>query len=177
MHEEQLKKFSHIFRSYDIRGIYKKDLDEDIMERISNCFAGIAKELVVAMDMRLSSEDLKKAFASGVTKAGKDITDLGLVPMGAAMFYAMRHDKTLAYITASHLPKEWNGVKFFHSNGEGFFDSEINEIKNLFLQEQFIESEGETLDAIELDNNEILNNYQMFLSAKLQAKKRIRVVI
>ena len=112
-------KFFHIFRSYDIRGIYGKDIDEDVMNKIGNVFGQQIKgDTLVARDMRLSSKSLSDAFVSGLTTAGKDVHDLGLVPMAVAMFYAWRNNLTLAYVTASHKPKEWNGVKFFHSSGK-----------------------------------------------------------
>jgi phosphomannomutase len=173
MHEKNLKKFSHIFRSYDIRGIYNKDLDEDVMERIGSCLAGIA-DIVVAMDMRLSSEDLKNAFASGVTNAGSDIIDLGLVPMGAAMFYAMKHDKILAYVTASHLPGEWNGVKFFHPSGEGFAEEENFRIRDEFLKGN--NNAGKEGKVFNLESKEIIEEYKKHL-LRIHSAKKIKVVL
>lgn len=168
----------HIFRAYDIRGIYGKDLDEAVMKNIGKALATYdTNGILVAMDMRLSSKALSQAILSGIKATGRKTFFAGALPLSAAMFHAWQSKLTLAYVTASHLPKEWNGVKFFHSNGQGFSDNEINEIKNLFMQEQFIEAENEPLQTVGLDSNEILNNYQMFLSSKLQAKKRMRVVI
>ncbi len=175
MHEKDPGKFSHIFRSYDIRGIYKKDIDEGITERIGSCLVGSAKNIVVAMDMRLSSKGLKNAFATGVTAAGSDIIDLGLVPMGAAMFYAIQHYKTLAYITASHLPKGWNGVKFFHPNGEGFVEEENFRIRGDFLKGD-IKSGKAVGNISNLESSQVIEEYKNHLLS-IHADKKLKVVL
>jgi len=172
-----LKNFTHIFRSYDIRGIYGKDLDEEIMEIIGNSITKLVKEnIVVAMDMRESSEKLKKAFVSGVTKSGKDTLDLGLIPMGAALFYTCKNNKTLAYITASHLPKEWNGVKFFHPNGEGFIEEENSRIRDEFLKGRIIKGKKQG-ESFYINSKEIIEDYKKYLLSKIQVKKKLRIVL
>lgn len=173
---KDLKKFSHIFRSYDVRGIYGKDLNEDVMERIGNCLTRLVKNTVVAMDMRLSSKELKNAFISGAINSGKNIFDLNLIPMGAAMFYAWKNKKTLAYITASHLPKEWNGVKFFHSSGEGFVEEENFKIRDEFLKGKIIKAKKRGR-IFQLNSKEILEDYKKYLLSKIQVKKKPRVVL
>lgn len=165
----------HIFRAYDIRGIYKKDLDEDTMKKIGKALATYDnQDVMVAMDMRLSSKALAQALISGLRETGKTTYFAGLLPLSAAMFHAWQSRLTLAYVTASHLPKEWNGVKFFHSNGEGFFDDEIASIRDIFMAESFIEGKGEMVN---LKNSEILENYRVYLVSKLRAKNRIIVAI
>jgi phosphomannomutase len=177
MPRANLKRFSHIFRSYDIRGIYGKDLNEGTMERIGNSLTKIAREnIVVAMDMRLSGKALKRAFVSGVKKAGKDILDLGLVPMGAALFYTLKKNKVLAYITASHLPKEWNGVKFFHPSGDGFVEEENFMVRDEFLKGKIIKGKREG-EVFHLENKDVIEDYKRHLLSGVQAKKKIRVVL
>jgi len=146
------------------------------MERIGNSLMKLVKEnIVVAMDMRESSKKLKRAFISGVTKSGKDIPDLGLVPMGAALFYTLKNNKVLAYITASHLPKEWNGVKFFHPSGEGFVEEENFRIRDEFLEGKTIK--GKKGEVSHADSKEIIEDYKRYLLSKVQIKKKISVVL
>ena len=67
-----------IFRSYDVRGIYGKDIDEGIMKRIGAAFCKVStKTIVIANDMRVSSESLKRAFISG---CNRQVIDCGRVP-------------------------------------------------------------------------------------------------
>ena len=106
-----------IFRAYDIRGIYPKELDERAAYLIGRAFVKFFKKprlkIVVGRDNRLSSPSLFKALTKGIIDQGADVIDIGLstTPM---------HYFTVAYfkfdggvmITASHNPPQYNGFKF-----------------------------------------------------------------
>src|ERR671915_327907 len=83
-----------IFKAYDIRGVYPDSLNEDVARDIGRAFVnylGISgSRVVVARDMRLSGEALEKAFIEGVTQAGADVLDLGLVSTDA-LYFAVGH--------------------------------------------------------------------------------------
>ncbi len=80
----------HLFRAYDIRGLYPQDLNEEVAYKIglafSNLFKNI-KEIVVGRDCRLSSSSLKNALVKGLQEGGKDIIDLGEVPCTGFLFW------------------------------------------------------------------------------------------
>src|SRR3989344_2437497 len=121
---------SHIFRSYDIRGIYGTDLNEEIMEKIGLASSKVINaDIVIACDVRIHSESLKAAFLKGFLISGRDAEDIGTLPLGVAGLYAYKNRKHLAYITASHLSKEWNGVKFYDERGIGLFEQSIRDVK------------------------------------------------
>ncbi|MBI2578509.1 MAG: hypothetical protein HYW26_02230 [Candidatus Aenigmarchaeota archaeon] len=170
-----MEDISHIFRSYDVRGIYGKDIDEEVMKRIGNAFSDFSKNAVIGRDMRLSSRGLSKAFAEGLTDAGASVTDVGLLPLGVAMFHAWRSKKDLAYITASHLPKEWNGVKFFHSNGLGFLENENRKIRNIVVKEKhFQKPKGR---AVAENSRKIIHDYVSYLAKKMKAERKARIAM
>src|SRR3712207_4066864 len=83
-----------IFKAYDIRGVYPHNLNEDVARDIGRAFViylGISgSRVVVARDMRLSGETLEKAFIEGVTEAGADVLNLGLVSTDA-LYFAVGH--------------------------------------------------------------------------------------
>jgi phosphomannomutase len=105
-----------IFKAYDIRGIYGDTLDEDVARDIGRAFVNYlglsGSRVVVSRDMRLSGETLEEAFIEGVTVAGADVLDLGMVSTDA-LYFAVGHlgEPGGAMITASHNPKEHNGFK------------------------------------------------------------------
>jgi phosphomannomutase len=105
-----------IFKAYDIRGTYPEQIDEDIARDIGRAFVdylGLSgTRVVVARDMRLSGDNLREAFIGGVTEAGADVLDLGLVSTDA-LYFAVGHleEPGGAMITASHNPKNYNGFK------------------------------------------------------------------
>src|ERR687896_266246 len=110
-----------IFKAYDIRGVYPDGLNEDVARDIGRAFVnylGISgSRVVVARDMRLSGEALEEAFIEGVTQAGADVLDLGLVSTDA-LYFAVGHleEPGGAMITAAHNPKEYNGFKLCREN-------------------------------------------------------------
>ena len=103
-----------IFKAYDIRGLYPGDLDERIAQEIGRAFVSYlgARRIAVTRDMRVSSPAIAAAFIEGARTQGADVVDYGLA--GTDMLYfavaAYGFDGG-AQITASHNPKQWNGMK------------------------------------------------------------------
>lgn len=170
-----MQEISHIFRSYDVRGVYGKDLDEQVMERIGNAFSRFARNAVVSRDMRMSSESLMEAFIEGFTEAGGSVEDAGLLPLGAAMFHAWSSKKDLAYITASHLPKEWNGIKLFHSSGLGFLENENRKIRNIVVKGKYAEKPKGR--AVTENSKKIIHDYVSYLTRKIKAERKARIAM
>lgn len=104
-----------IFKSYDVRGIYPKQLSEDIAYRIGRVFADQFKmrNIVIGRDMRPSGQALYEAFAKGATESGADVTYVGLVSTDALYFAVGKYGfDGGVMITASHNPADYNGMKF-----------------------------------------------------------------
>lgn len=103
-----------IFKAYDIRGIYGKDVDEGILYRIARAYAQFLRpsKVAVARDCRKSSPSLFQAFAKGLVDEGVDVIDLGLAstPMSYFANGTLGVDGSVM-ITASHNTREWNGCK------------------------------------------------------------------
>lgn len=103
------------FGAYDIRGIYPDTINEKIAYRIGRFFPELfaAKKVVVGNDIRLSGPAIKKALMKGLVESGCDVIDIG--QCGTEMIYfatAHLHLDGGVMITASHNPKEYNGMKF-----------------------------------------------------------------
>ncbi|MCA1808257.1 MAG: phosphomannomutase/phosphoglucomutase [Kiritimatiellia bacterium] len=103
-----------IFKAYDIRGLYGRDLDENLARSIGRAFVTFLKcrKVVVGRDMRPHSTPLFEALAQGLTQQGADVIDLGLcsTPMSYFGNGSLQADAGIM-ITASHNPGEWNGFK------------------------------------------------------------------
>jgi len=171
-----MQDISHIFRSYDIRGIYGKDLDEEIMKRIGNAFSRFTKSAVVSRDMRQSSPSLHSSFLEGFTEAGGNALDTDILPLGVAIFFAWQQKKELAYITASHLGKEWNGAKFFHSSGLGFLEKENYKLRDLVIKDKYSKARKKGKAKTD-DSKKIISDYINFLAKKIKASKKLRVAM
>jgi phosphomannomutase len=108
-----------IFKAYDIRGIYGKDVDEGIFYRIARAYAQFLRpsKVVLARDCRKSSPSLFQAFAKGLVDEGVDVVDIGLAstPMSYFANGLLGVDGSVM-ITASHNTREWNGCKLCRAN-------------------------------------------------------------
>ena len=104
----------HIFKAYDVRGLYPSEINEDAARLIGRAFVSYlgARRIAVGRDMRLSSPSVAAAFIEGARDQGADVVDYGMMATDMVYFAVARdgHDGG-AQITASHNPKEYNGIK------------------------------------------------------------------
>ena len=111
-----------IFKAYDVRGKYPDQIDEALAYRIGRAFPPVLAQLegtpveeqriAVGRDMRLSSPALASAFIEGAMAQGADVVDYGMIATDMLYFAVARdgHDGGVQ-ITASHNPKQYNGMK------------------------------------------------------------------
>lgn len=126
-----------IFKAYDIRGIYPEQIDEDISYRLGKAFVAFLGEerILVGRDMRLSSPSLSRAFIEGARDQGADVVDIGLCSTDMLYFASGDLDLPGAMFTASHNPKEYNGLKLCQRKaGPISEDTGIAEIRDLVLK-------------------------------------------
>jgi phosphomannomutase len=104
----------NIFKAYDIRGLYPSEVNPEAARLIGRGFVSYlkAKRIAVGRDMRLSSPDVAAAFVQGAREQGADVVDYGMIATDM-MYFAVARDGLDggAQITASHNPKEYNGIK------------------------------------------------------------------
>ncbi len=103
-----------IFKVYDVRGIYPGELDEAVARDIGRGFVAYlgARRIAIGRDMRTSGGALAEAFVEGARLQGADVVDYGMMATDMLYFAVARdrHDGG-AMITASHNPKQYNGMK------------------------------------------------------------------
>jgi phosphomannomutase len=103
-----------IFKAYDVRGVYPGEVNEAGARAIGAAFVAYlkAKRIAVGRDMRLSSPALAAAFIEGATAQGADVVDYGMIATDMLYFAVARdgHDGGVQ-VTASHNPKQYNGMK------------------------------------------------------------------
>ena len=111
---------SGIFKAYDIRGIYGKDLNETLAMEIGRAFVTFLKcrKVVIGHDMRPHSKPLFEALCKGITMQGADVINIGLcsTPMSYYANGSLGAEASIM-ITASHNPGEWNGFKLCREQG------------------------------------------------------------
>ncbi len=162
-----------IFKAYDIRGIYKEQLDEDIAYRIGRAFAVFsgAKKIVVARDMRTSSPSLFEALARGVTDQGADVVDLGMATTPQFYFCSgfYKFDAGIM-VTASHNPGKYNGFKMTVKGTVPVgYETGIDKIEKMANENKFPEPEKKG----EITKKEFMDDYKKLVTegiSKFQSK-------
>jgi len=134
----------HIFRAYDIRGLYGKDIDPTVFYQIGLAAGAYLKKklngsmMTVGNDIRQSSYPLVYSFIAGVSATGVQISFQGRTSFGQTLFAGWQQKSDLiAFVTASHLPPEWNGVKFYYGDGVGLPEKELMHIRDIVLKQQW----------------------------------------
>ena len=107
-----------IFRQYDVRGIVGRDLTRDVAYALGSGFAaylaerGLRGAVAVGRDNRPSGAELRDGLVAGLTDAGVDVVDVGVVPT-PVLYWTLFHEPVVAgvQITGSHNPPQYNGFK------------------------------------------------------------------
>jgi phosphomannomutase len=131
---------SNIFKAYDVRGVYGRDLTEDVAYNIGRAFVSFlrCKEVVVGYDMRVSSPKLSKAFMKGANEAGADAINIGQVSTDGLYFASGFLKKAAVMFTASHNPPQYNGLKFCKAMAVPINeDTGLRQIKTIIEKKQF----------------------------------------
>ena len=131
-----------IFRAYDIRGIFGKELTVEIVYEIAKAIGTMVndngqKKIVVGRDGRISSPELSTVLIEGLVSTGLDVIDIGVVPTPVT-YFASHHlqTKNCVMITGSHNAPEYNGLKTV-IDGNSLFGEKIDAIKNLVLSQKY----------------------------------------
>ena len=124
-----------IFKAYDIRGTYPDQINEDTARAIGRAYARwlSPKTVMVGRDVRISSPSLRTALVEGLTGEGVDVIDIGQISTDM-LYYAVGSSGVDGGITvtASHNPKEYNGMKFVRKDAIAISsDTGLNDIAEL----------------------------------------------
>ena len=129
-----------VFKAYDIRGVYNKDFNKETAYKVGFFLPKLlpCKYVVVGRDIRLTSDEIFEYLCKGINDAGVDVWNIGLstTPMVYFATVYLKADASVQ-ITASHNPKQYNGMKISRTNAipvggdTGLKDLEkmVNELK------------------------------------------------
>ena len=168
--------FDHIFRAYDIRGIFGKDLTEEVATKIGAAFAKFlkGKSLVIGRDVRISGEKLQGALVSGLVSRC-NVTDVGVLPT-PLLYFALNILGKYAgiMITASHNPPQWNGFKAFQAQNGSIYGKDMETIKQFAKQIDPV-ALGTPNGKVDIYEG-VIKKYQDFVQSKIQLKRKLTVI-
>jgi phosphomannomutase/phosphoglucomutase len=168
--------FDHIFRAYDIRGVFGEDLTEEITTKIGVAFAAFleGRTVIVGRDVRLSGEKLRDALVSGlVTRC--NVYDIGVIPT-PLLYFALNHLKKDAgvMVTASHNPPQWNGIKAFRGQKGSIYGQDMEKIKQI-AKNVNLKNLGKKTGKI-INYEGIIKEYQNFVQNRIYLDRKLKVV-
>src|SRR3954447_282155 len=129
-----------IFKAYDVRGVYPGEVNEEAARAIGAAFVVYlqAKRIAVSRDMRLSSPTVAQAFIDGATAPGAAGVDYGLQATDM-LYFAVAKDGLDGgvQITASHNPKQYNGMKMVRKDAWPLSGEEgLKEIREMIADDK-----------------------------------------
>lgn len=126
------------FHAYDIRGIYNKDFDKETVYKVGYFLPQLlgVNNIAVGRDARTSSPEIHEYLLKGITDAGADVTDIGLATTPMVYFATAKYGFGCSVqITASHNPREYNGLKVSRTEALPVgLDSGLGEIERWIAQ-------------------------------------------
>lgn len=167
-----------IFRAYDIRGIVGQTLDIGIAELIGHAIGSLMHdkgllEIVVGRDGRLSGPDLVEGLISGLRKAGRNVTDIGMAPTPLVYFgaYHLRAGSCVS-VTGSHNPPDYNGFKIV-IGGETLYGKAITD-----LYARIADGRLHTAPSLgQLQLRDINDDYVQRVANDIQIDRPLKVVV
>ncbi len=128
---------SKLFGTDGIRGIANVELTPELAFKVGRAGAYILSngkngKVLVGKDTRASGDMLEAALIAGITSMGLDVVSLGIIPTPAVAYLTRKHEALAGVvISASHNPGEYNGIKFFNSEGLKLPDKIEEDIENI----------------------------------------------
>jgi len=175
----------NIFRAYDIRGIAQAteqypDVDLTVESaKLIGMGAGTylkkisGPNLVVGRDNRLHSPDLQKAYIEGLLEVGCNVTDIGISPSPMLYYAVCKYEfDGGANITASHNPKEYNGIKIVSKNAHSVCGDDLQKVLEIIKNEEF--DEGPKGEYKEQD---VFEDYKKDIASKVKLDRPLKVVV
>ncbi len=172
-----------------LRATLQDGLIPETVTKYASSFSNISPEgtIIIGRDGRTSGKWLEKLIVGAINATGRDVTILGMVPTPLVQYYTeVHHAAGGIAITASHNPKEWNGMKFINSSGV-FLDATENALlwdrvdtNNIYLSDNEIFPENRELKSPSREFIRALLGLDLFTKTDLLDKikeRQFKVVV
>ncbi|ABP66230.1 phosphoglucosamine mutase [Caldicellulosiruptor saccharolyticus DSM 8903] len=176
-----------LFGTDGVRGVANKELTCELAFDLGRAGAYVLTEtkqkpkILIGKDTRISCDMLEAALCAGLTSVGADVYLAGVITTPAIAHLVKSHGFDAGImISASHNPYEFNGIKFFNSQGFKLSDQIEEKIEDIILNKKWDEVPHAQFDAIgRINRVELKKDYQEYLKSTLNAAsfKGFKIVI
>lgn len=164
----------HIFRAYDVRGVYGQDLTPEVFLLLGAALSEQFSEFCTCSDTRISSPALRFSLMAGLLGGGAKVVDAGSGPIGLAIYAAKHLKHAVGYVTASHLPPEWNGLKLYEPGGRPISLEDLEKLREKVEKGVTWRARREARVVVE---EGFLSKYSEYLRSLPRATGNLKVVL
>lgn len=155
---------SKIFKSYDIRGTYPEEINDELAYKIAQAYVKVVKptgKIAVGFDVRDCSKKMKDKVIEGLNDSGVEVVNIGLSSTEELYFAVGNYQYSGGIqVTASHNPKEYGGMKMVREQAQPLAgESGIYEIRDLIVaNKEKVESDKRGM----VEKKDVLDDYARF---------------
>ena len=175
-----------LFGTDGVRGVANSELTPELAFKLGKAGAHVLSRdkkrpvVLIGKDTRLSGDMLEDALSAGILAVGGNVIKVGVLPT-PAIAYLVRAYKADAgvVISASHNPFEYNGIKFFNSEGFKLDDDIEDEIEDIILRDIDVNSHitGEKLGRCLDADDDAADRYVEFLKSTIDVDIRGKRIV
>ncbi|MBP1907982.1 phosphoglucosamine mutase [Methanolobus bombayensis] len=171
------------FGTNGVRGIANEYITPQLaidVARSLGTYMGSKGTVAIGRDTRASGEMLKSAAIAGALSAGLTVIDVGICPTPSVQYYVKEHSDAGIVVTASHNPREYNGIKLIAGDGSEMSREAEREIEKLYYSKEFNAASWEKTGDLRHDSNAnefYINGIINSVDHELIREKKFKVVV
>ncbi len=174
---------SRLFGTNGIRGVVGREMTASLALNVGRAVGTYFQggTLAVGNDTRTSSPMLKAAMFAGLSAVGCEVEDIGTAPSPSVQYYVKTHDAVGGVIiTASHNPREFNGIKVLDSEGMELSRSGEEAIEDIYFRGTALRGSWDSVGKVvgrEGCNRNYMQGILNLVNRKLIRESRLRVIL
>lgn len=178
-----------LFGTNGVRGIVNEELTIETAMNLARSLAAFLQTdkkkaqsvVVIGTDTRISGAMLKSAAISGLLESGVRVIDVGTVPTPSLQYYVKNRSEVNAgiVITASHNPREYNGIKLIAEDGTEFSREDERSVEEIYNKKEFSAAVWSKTGSLYFDSNcneEYVTGILAIIDRKAIEKRSFKVV-
>jgi phosphomannomutase / phosphoglucomutase len=172
-----------LFGTNGVRGIANEYINPELATNLARClgtYMGSKGTVAIGCDTRISGQMLKSAAIAGALSTGLSVIDVGMVPTPSILYYVRDFADAGINVTASHNPREYNGIKFIDGNGSEFSRDAEKNIEKIYYSGKYAIAPWEKTGSFRIDpgvNDYYIRNIIKSVNAEAIRKRKFKIVI
>ena len=171
-----------LFGTNGVRGIANEYIVPELAVNLARClgtYMGSKGTVTIGCDTRISGQMLKSAAIAGALSTGLNVIDVGIVPTPSILYYVRDFADDGIIVTASHNPREYNGIKFIAGDGSEFSRDAEKDIEKIYSSGKYSIVSWEKTGSFRIDpgaNDYYIRNIINSVNAEAIRGRRLKVV-